>query len=290
MEPTPENLFRSFIDRNKPTFVSSNSTTRDYFFQHNLCRLRPGAASLFIYLIILFSSAAFAQEFPEAKGYVNDYAHVLSAESWSKLNDLCREVEEKTGAQIAIATVKTVGENTVAEYVNELFEKWSVGQKGKDNGVMLFLAYQERKVRIEVGYGLEGTLPDITTGRILDQLVVPEFRRGNYDAGIRAGAAALAGIIADASGVKITGAASPRLERSRSRRNEGSGISLFHLLLLFLLFGGSRWLWPLLFASTLGGGRDRGGWHGGWGGGFGGGGWGGFGGGSSGGGGSERSF
>jgi len=245
-------------------------------------------------LPLLFCTlSAFAQEFPEAKGYVNDYAHVLTANTWSRLTELCREVEEKTGAQIAVVTVKSIGDYALSDYVNRLFEKWSVGKKGEDNGLMLFLALSERKVRIEVGYGLEGILPDITTGRILDQLVIPEFRRGNYDAGMLAGATALAGFIADDAGVKITGASSPRLDRSRSRGREGSGFSLFQLLILFLIFGGSRWLWPLLFSSTMGG-RRGGGWHGGWGGGFGGGfgggGFGGFGGGGSGGGGSERGF
>ncbi len=242
------------------------------------------------FTILFATSISLAQEFPQAKGYVNDYAHVLSAESWSKITNLCREVEEKTGAQIAVVTVKSVGESTVAEYVNRLFEQWGVGKKGQDNGVMLFLAYGERKVRIEVGYGLEGALPDITTGRILDNYIIPEFRRGDYNAGLVGGATAIAGLVAKEAGVTITGAPSPRLERSRSRRNEGSGFSLLQLLILFLVFGGSRWLWPLLFAGTFGGRRGRGGWHGGWGGGFGGGGFGGFGGGSSGGGGAERSF
>ncbi len=242
-------------------------------------------------LLFSFTLSAFAQEFPEAKGYVNDYAHVLSAGIWRKLTDLCREVEEKTGAQIAVATVKTIEGNEVADYVNRLFEKWGVGKKGKDNGVMLFLALEERKVRIEVGYGLEGILPDITAGRILDNFVIPEFRRGSYDAGLLVGTAALAEIIAKDAGVTLTGAPPPRSQRSR--RNQGSGFSLMQLLILFLIFGGSRWLWPLLFAGSLGG-RRGGGWHGGWGGGFGGGfgggGFGGFGGGGSGGGGAGRSF
>lgn len=251
---------------------------------------RTGYVFLLSLCLAYLPQFAHAQEFPEAKGYVNDYAHVLSAETWNKLTNLCREVEEKTGAQIAVVTIKSLGDYDASDYVNRLFEKWAVGKKGQDNGVMLFLALEERKVRIEVGYGLEGILPDAMAGRILDSFVVPEFRRGDYNNGMLAGSAAIAGIIAKDAGVEITGAVSPRIDRSRSRRREGSGFSLMQLLLLFLIFGGSRWLWPLLFASTLGGGRRGGDWHGGWGGGFGGGGFGGFGGGGSGGGGAGRSF
>lgn len=238
-------------------------------------------------LLFLFLSASFssAQDFPQAKDYVNDYAHVLSAESRRKLTALCREVEEKTGAQMAVVTVQSVGDYAVAEYVNHLFEKWGLGQKGKDNGVMLFMAYKERKIRIEVGYDLEGILPDITAGRIIDRSVKPAFRDGDYDAGMLAGAGAIAQIIAQNAGVEITGTSRVRTERGRGK--ERSSFSLLQLLLLFLVFGGSRWLWPLLFATTFGGHGSRGGWHGGWGGG---GGFGGFGGGGSGGGGAERSF
>jgi uncharacterized protein len=269
------------------------TTARFRLIEGNTSSRRRCAIIPACFAILFAASVSLAQDFPQAQGYVNDDAHVLSSESRQKITNLCREVEEKTGAQIAVVTVKTVGDNTVSEYVNRLFEQWGVGQKGKDNGVMLFLALDERKVRIEVGYGLEGALPDITTGRILDRYVIPEFRRRDYNAGMVGGAFALAGVIANEHGVTITGAPAPRLERSRSRRNEGSGFSLLQLLILFLIFGGSRWLWPLLFASTFGGRRSRGGWHGGWGGGFGRGGFGGFGGfggGGSGGGGAERSF
>jgi uncharacterized protein len=246
-------------------------------------------AVLIVALLLAGATPLFTQEFPQPLGYVNDYAGVLGDEVETQLTNLCREVEEKTGAQIAVVAVSTVGDYDYADFANRLFEKWGIGKKGKDNGVLFFLTTGERRVRIEVGYGLEGILPDITAGRILDNHVIPEFRRGNYGAGMLAGAQAIAGVIAKDAGVEINGAVQPRLNRSdSSRRRQGLPWPLL-LLLLFFLMGGSRWFWPLLLMG--GSTRRRGRWGGGgWGGGFGGGGFGGFGGGGSGGGGAGRSF
>ncbi len=233
------------------------------------------------------SARAQTPEFPQATGYVNDYANVIANDTETQLANLCREVEEKAGAQIAVVTVSTVGDYDYADYANRLFEKWGIGKKGKDNGVLLFLTTGEKKVRIEVGYGLEGILPDITSGRILDTYVIPEFRRGDYSAGMLAGTQTIAGVIAKDAGVEITGAVQPRFSRTSRRSSNGIPWRLILLLLFFLL--GGRKFWPLLLMG--GGGRGRGGWGGGgFGGGFGGGGFGGFGGGGSGGGGAGRSF
>jgi uncharacterized protein len=149
-------------------------------------------------------------------------------------------------------------------------------------------------VRIETGYGIEGIMPDITAGRILDNYVVPELRRGDYGAGLLAGTKAIAGLIAAEQGVEITGAVRPNVGRRRSR-DDGSPLGWLIPLLIFLFLARSRSFWPLIFLGGLGGRSRHRDWGGGFGGGFGGfggggGGFGGFGGGGSGGGGAGRSF
>jgi uncharacterized protein len=240
----------------------------------------------------LAAAAALAQDFPAPRGYVNDFANVISPNVAAQMNAICLELQEKTGAEIAVATFSTIGDEDADEYANRLFEKWGIGKKGKDNGVLLFLTLGERKkVRIETGYGLEGILPDITAGRILDNYVIPEFRKSDYGAGLLGGVKAIAGLIAADAGVEITGAVRPNLS-GRQSRQKTSPLTWIILLLIIIVLSRSRLLGPLLLSGMFGGGRGRGGWGGGggFGGGFGGGGFGGFGGGGSGGGGAGRSW
>ena len=249
--------------------------------------------SLFLLFILPLALTALPQEFPAWRGYVNDFANVIDADTEARITALCTELEQKTKAELAVVTVPTIGDYDDADYVNRLFEKWGIGKKGVDNGVLLFVAVQERRVRLEVGYGLEGLIPDITAVRILDQYVVDDFKQGDYAAGMLRGAQAVAGLIAADAGVEINGSVRPNIGRSRSRNPGGSGKLLFWLI-LFLLFVRPRWLLPFLLMG--GSRRRRGKWGGGGfgggfgGGGFGGGGFGGFGGGSSGGGGAGRGF
>jgi uncharacterized protein len=258
--------------------------------KENIKKCKIAASLLCFYL---FVPAAFVQQFPQPVGYVNDFARVIPPNYTAQIDALCRELETKTGAELAIVTVDSIGDEDYVEYANRLFEKWGIGKKNQDNGVLLFVTLRERRVRIETGYGIEGIIPDITAGRILDDYVVPEFRRGDYGAGMLAGAKAIAGLIAADKGVEITGAVRPNLRRRRSNE-EGFPFGWIILLLIFLFMGGPRWLWPLLLMGQGGSrGRHRD-WGGGFGGGFGGfgggGGFGGFGGGGSGGGGAGRGF
>jgi uncharacterized protein len=239
----------------------------------------------------LIASAAFSQDFPQPRGYVNDFANLISSNQAAQIEAICRELEEKTGAELAVVIMESIGDEDYVDYANRLFEKWGIGKKGRDNGVLLFLTLRERKVRIETGYGLEGILPDITAGRILDNYVVPELRHGDYGAGLLSGTRAIAGLVAADAGIEITGAVRPNVGRRRSSREGGFPIGWLLPLLIFLFLARSRWFWPMLFLGGLGSGRGRRrDWGGGFGGGFGGGGFGGFGGGSSGGGGAGRSF
>jgi uncharacterized protein len=252
--------------------------------------------SLVIGLAVPVMLGAAAQDFPEAVGYVNDFAGVIDLDAETQMQALCQELESKTGAELAVVTVSTVGDLDYSEYAIRLFEKWGIGKKGEDNGVMLFVTIRERRVRIDVGYGLEGVIPDITAGRILDDYVMPDLRRGDYSAGLLSGARMIAGVIAQNAGVEV-GDQPPANLRSSRQRQQGSGIGkLLFMLFIFLIFARPRWLLPFLLMGSSG--RRGGRWDGGFGGGFGGGGFGGggfggfggFGGGSSGGGGAGRGF
>ena len=157
-----------------------------------------------------------------------------------------------------------------------------MGRQGRDNGVLILTSLEDRKVWVEVGYALEGILPDARVGRILDQAVLPDFRHGRHGGGLARGALTIAGVIAQDAGVSLSGAVVPR--DSRRSRRPGAGNLLYLLFLLFLFL--RRPLLGMFLPLGMGAGFPRGG----YGGGFSGGGFGGFGGGLSGGGGAGRSW
>jgi Beta-propeller domains of methanol dehydrogenase type len=123
--------------------------------------------------------------FPEPTGFVNDFAGVLSENDLAGLNSIAESIKAKTGAEMAVAVIKTASPLEPKEYAVRLFEHWKIGEKGKDNGVLVLIALEERRVEVEVGYGLEGVLTDATAGRVLDQHMVPRLRAGDYAGGLR---------------------------------------------------------------------------------------------------------
>jgi uncharacterized protein len=218
------------------------------------------------------------------QGYVNDFAGVLDATTLEKLTEVSTEVDQKAKAQIAVVTIKTLEDDTVEDFANHLFQKWGVGYKGTDRGVMVLLAAADHKYWTEVGYGLEPILPDGKVGGF-GRSMVPLLRQGDYNGAVVQMVSQIAEVIAQDSHVSLDSLANFHAV-SPPPTSEGEGQEL-HLtagqgILLFLIFLlGMPFLFWLLFLS-------RGGRGGGWvGGGFGGGGggFGGFGGGSSGGGG-----
>lgn len=229
------------------------------------------------------------------QGYVNDFARVLSTETASQISALCLEVDQKARAQIAVVTVHSLGGEPIDMFASELFGKWGVGAKGTDRGVMILLAVQDHRYRIEVGYGLEPVLTDGLTGRF-GREVVPALKAGNYNGAVLQLARDVAGTIAQSSGVRLNSSLADAIPRRRQQPN----ISGYAPLIIFLILIGAGALGS--FGSRFGGrgGFRRGGWWGGpwmgggFGGGFGGGGFGGggggfggFGGGMSGGGGAS---
>jgi uncharacterized protein len=134
---------------------------------------------------------------------VHDHAGVFSASQKSDLESFLREAERSTSAEIAVVALASLDGGDVDDFAARLFARWGIGKKSRDNGLLLLAAIEDRKVRIEVGYGLEGVLPDARTGRILDEHVIPEFKEQRYAEGLIAGAVVLAHIAAHDAGVDI---------------------------------------------------------------------------------------
>ena len=126
---------------------------------------------------------------------VHDLANILHVGQRESLERIAREVEQRTTAQLAIVTVPTLEGRTVEDYGHELFNQWGIGRRDVNNGVLLLVAPQERRMRIEVGYGLEPLLTDSICGEIRDGDIIPHFKKGEYGPGILAGARALAAVL-----------------------------------------------------------------------------------------------
>ncbi|MCX5784947.1 MAG: TPM domain-containing protein [Elusimicrobia bacterium] len=213
--------------------------------------------------------------------YVNDFAGVLDAETVGKLNGVLAELDAKAKAQVAVLTVKSLGGADLETYATETFKKWGIGNRQTNRGVLLLVAVEDHKSRVEVGYGLEGILPDGLTGAIQDKYIIPYFRNGDYAGGIYQGALAIASVIAKDSGTGLTAAPVESEPQNAVPLGAGQIIFCFILIVLFIIFAIRH---PFLAFFLLNSMNSRGS------GGFGGGGFGGFGGGMSGGGGSSRSW
>jgi uncharacterized protein len=254
---------------------------------------------LVIIVLVVSSIATHAQNIPARPNpprLVNDLANVLSPEQKEILEERLVAFDDSTSNQIAIVTIPTLGNYDIESYANKLFRTWGIGTAKHDNGILILVAVNDHQMRIEVGRGLEGPIPDVTAKDIIENDLAPNFREGNYYRGF------------DEAITSLEQAAAGEYHEKRNRNNDngkGGGILVFIIILFIVIFiigrrgGGPRggvmsrrgfsgWWIPLLFSGGWGGGRGSGGgWGGGGFGGGGGGGFGGFGGGSSGGGGAS---
>lgn len=237
---------------------------------------------------------------PQPTAYVNDYAGVLNASTESDLDATLKQLDTQAHAQVFVAIIRKIDDDsTPAEFANALFAKWKPGPKAQDRGALLLISVEDHKYQFEIGYGLEGILPDGRTGDIGREMV-PDLKAGNYNGAVRTAVGDLTNVIAQDAGVTLS-APQPSARRRHQNSSSGSGI-VGLLVFLFILFailrGGGRggpggFLSGMVLGGMLGGSRGRGGWGGGDGGGGFGGGGGGFGGGeggSSGGGGAGGSW
>ncbi len=256
-------------------------------------------------LLALAAATALGVDFSALRpqGYVSDFAAVIDAGTRAALEKYCAAVEASTGAQIALVTLPTLAGEPVEDVANLLYRKWGVGKKETDEGVLLLLVIQDRRSRLEVGYGLEPYIPDGYAGSLLRQMR-PALQAGRYGEALAVAAQTLGHRIAEAKGVTIQPAALPRTGAPRGATGIPWGSVLFALVLLLWLVGAAgrrgvrrggagSFLTGMLLGHLMG--RTMyGGYRGRSGGGFGGfdsfGGFGGFGGGDSGGGGASGSW
>ncbi|OQY34369.1 MAG: hypothetical protein B6241_05135 [Spirochaetaceae bacterium 4572_59] len=250
---------------------------------------------LTVILLVLLPFSLTALDVPALKGRVNDTAGVLSSSREKELDQYLLALEQSTGAQVAVLTISSLEGNAIEDYSIRVVDEWKLGQSGKDKGVLFLVSLNERKIRLEVGYGLEGSLTDAKSGFIIRNQIIPYFREGDYAAGIMMGIQAVGGVLSGSEDI------SPQqLQKSSSSSRSTRSLPLNFIIILFVLLlnsfgrmgrrGGRGGLLQMLFLGSLlsSTSRNRGGFGGGGfsggGGGFGGGGFSGGGGGFGGGG------
>jgi uncharacterized protein len=182
----------------------------------------------FLLLLLYGPFSAEALEVPELRGYVNDYAGMISQETERLIEAELSSFEQTDSTQIVILTIPSLEGESLETFSISLADKWKIGQKGKDNGIILLVARDDREVRIEVGRGLEGTITDLLAGRIVDLVITPSFKRGEFDEGFIAGVSS----IMDAARGEFTA-----MERERPGQTGKTS-----RLLNFLIFGGMAML------------------------------------------------
>ena len=259
----------------------------------------------FIFITSFLWADTFAEDsLPALSGRVVDNTDLLSPTVRASLTEKLSSLEEKTGAQIVVATLPTLSGHDIETFANSLFRRWALGQKQMNNGVLLLIAPSERQVRIEVGYGLEGVLTDALSSTIINAIILPNFRQDNFEKGIVEGVAAIADLLTGSKAdfdARVHDYQQIEQERVRQQQRQdmiANTVAVLIFLFFFVLpvlasiFGTKvgprryRWLGIVFVLWFLGSGRGGGFGGGGFGGGFGGGS-GGFGGGFGGGGGSS---
>jgi uncharacterized protein len=250
------------------------------------------------YVIIFLALAVALRSEPVSQlkptDYVNDFSHVLDQATIAQLDDICRQIDQKAHAQIAVVTVQSLDGSDIESYAADLYKKWGIGSKATNRGVLILLATQEHRYRTEVGYGLEPILPDGKVGGF-GREAVPLLRQNDYIGAISLMVSRVAEVIAQDARVQLTGMRPPAPAVTPQEHDNGPSLGGLVILIFVIAvlavtpLGRTLLFW--MFLSGGGGGGRGGSWggSGGWGSG-GGGGFGGFGGGSSGGGGAGGSW
>jgi uncharacterized protein len=171
---------------------------------------------------------AAALEVPPLQGRVNDYAGILSGVTVQHLDSLLANLEREEGTQIAVLAIKSLEGTLLEEYSLQVLEEWGLGQAGLDNGALLLIAHNDRMLRIEVGYGLEGSLTDLTAGRIIGQIITPHFRQADFDQGVIDGVTAMIAAVHGEYSAEQTA-----VQGRHPTSDEAGGLLMFLLLTLF---------------------------------------------------------
>ena len=198
----------------------------------------------FALTVIMISAPLFAATVPALKGRVNDYAKIIRDSDEREIEEYLASLEQSTGIQIAVLTMPSLDGEDIASFGIKVADKWQLGDKEKDNGALLLVAYAEHDLRIEVGDGLEGSLTDAKCGLILRNVIVPEFKNGNYSEGIKQGVMNMGGIVSgDESAVS----------RSVRESDGDSSSSSSDFVPMFICI-----IWLILFVSSVAAGTRRG--------------------------------
>lgn len=227
-------------------------------------------------LVFLCFSMLFSLQVPPLKGRINDYAGILTPAQENQLEELLAEAETKTTSQVVLLILDSLEGEVLEDFSIRVADSWKIGQKGLDNGVILLIAMAEKKIRIEVGYGLEPVLTDLKSGYIIRNVIAEQFKKGQYFGGIAQGLKTITGIITRDYEIPPE-----ELEKYRKEGKKGKGVFVpFFFVFIFILLAnifrggrqrGSSVFWGGGFGGRSGGGFGGGGFSGG-GGSFGGGG------------------
>lgn len=207
---------------------------------------------LLLIIFLFFTLPIFALEELHFDGFIADNAKIISAQNKEELNGILYSLQAKTGADIAVVTMKSLEGEPIEDASLEIGRKYALGDKKLNNGALVFVVLDDRRARIEIGYGLEGFITDAKAGRILDNYMIPYFKIGDYETGTIQGALALAYEIAKAYGVELS------FEKPISPEKEDDTdilfITILFILLMFLSGGGPGGLIFLPFGNFRGGG------------------------------------
>lgn len=185
-----------------------------------------------LWVLIALAPSAWAQEFPKLTGRVVDAANLLDPAREKALTDKLAALEQQSGRQLVVVTIPSLQDYDIADYGYQLGRNWGIGEKDKNTGALLIVAPNERKVRIEVGYGLEGILTDALSSRIIRENVVPYFKANDYPGGIEAGANAIATLLTLPPEEARAQAAAAEQGQKRNRDSGGGFMVIFWIVIL----------------------------------------------------------
>lgn len=236
----------------------ASSLPRQACLRRQLAGLPAGTAGIVcaVLLLLFLPFAAIADDLPALTGRVVDDAGLIDAATRESLTGKLADFETKSSDQIVVATVATTGGEAIEPYANRLFRAWKLGQAGEDNGILLLVARDDRKMRIEVGYGLEGTLTDLHSKLIIENTMVPAFRAGDFSGGI-------SGAVDDIIMVLEGNGAELQARAERNQQPMGSDfvdlpVLIFIAIWATLFFGGLAMAFlPPMFGRKIGPGRYR---------------------------------
>jgi len=202
--------------------------------------------------MLLVAAQAVGTDIPYLTGRVNDNAEILSEATRRSLTERLKAHEEKTTNQIVVLTVPSLEGESIEGYAEAVFKAWKLGQKGKDNGILVIVAPNDRRMRIEVGYGLEGTLPDAITGRIIRNVMTPRFKTGDFNDGIDAGVNAILAVLETGKVPDSVGSAGEGERSSPVSHIQGPDLSIMERILFGAFIFGIIGLFTVIGVLTPG--------------------------------------